>query len=67
MFSFLSEALLGKVKSVLTIASIAIAILATSYGLISKIKADKMEAERNNAVDELQVKNYRNSYISKTN
>lgn len=47
---------LGKIKNVLTVVSIIIAILASGYGLFSKVRADRMQAQRDNAIDELHVK-----------
>ena len=56
MLSFITDALLGKVKNYLTLASLFIAVLAGGYGFISKVRADRAEAEANNYRAELLVK-----------
>jgi len=47
---------MNKIKSFVTMASLVLALLAGFFGLFSKIHADKMQNERDAALDELKVK-----------
>ena len=55
MFDFLTEAVFGKVKSVLLIISTLIAVLSGGYGFFMKVKNDRLANERNNLEDRLTV------------